>query len=224
MPTDAMFFIDGLNMYHAIDKDTSLRRYKWINIIDLCKKYLRRDEDIKDVVYFTSLPTWNQSLHNDQSIFIDVCRSLGCRVVLGYFQQNSEISLVQCGRPCIAGYNPSAVTKCLKRYTTHEEKKTDVNIAVEIMAACASNACDAVYLISGDNDLLPPLEAVRRLYPEKRIAIISPPHAKTNRLKSACRQNGFRYQSVSLVDLQRSQLPDSFLINGRKYVMPYSWR
>ena len=52
-----------------------------------------------------------------------------------------------------------------------EEKKTDVNISVRMIADCVLDATDTIVLVSADSDLVPPLEFIQKQYPEKRIKV-----------------------------------------------------
>jgi formylmethanofuran dehydrogenase subunit E len=49
-------YIDGFNLYHAIDS-LGNERLKWLNLSKLASTFLRRDEQLVRVVYFTALLT-----------------------------------------------------------------------------------------------------------------------------------------------------------------------
>lgn len=55
---------------------------------------------------------------------------------------------------------------CKRHVTHHEEKYTDVNIAL--------------YLVTGDTDLVPAINAIKEDFPQKRIGVIFP-YRKANR-------------------------------------------
>jgi len=44
------FFIDGFNLYHALDND-GLRHFKWLNLRKMAESYLRKQDSISDVFY-----------------------------------------------------------------------------------------------------------------------------------------------------------------------------
>ena len=52
---------------------------------------------------------------------------------------------------------------------------TDVNIAVEMMKDAYEHRFDVALLISADSDLVPPVRAIRELFPSKRIVAAFPP-------------------------------------------------
>jgi uncharacterized LabA/DUF88 family protein len=52
---------------------------------------------------------------------------------------------------------------------------TDVNIAVEVLQDAFQDTFDTALLISADSDLIAPLTAVKRLFPEKPVVVACPP-------------------------------------------------
>ncbi len=40
------FFIDGFNLYHAINDDERYKKYKWLDLNSLAKKFITHDESI----------------------------------------------------------------------------------------------------------------------------------------------------------------------------------
>ena len=64
---------------------------------------------------------------------------------------------------------------CHDAISRPEEKKTDVNISVRMIADCVLNDTDTIVLVSADSDLVPPLEFIQKQYPEKRIKVYFPP-------------------------------------------------
>jgi 6-hydroxy-3-succinoylpyridine 3-monooxygenase len=63
---------------------------------------------------------------------------------------------------------------CRQRYTFQEEKKTDVNIAVQLLADAFDNQADAICMVSGDSDVQPAIEWIARHKPELRIYLYIP--------------------------------------------------
>jgi uncharacterized LabA/DUF88 family protein len=52
---------------------------------------------------------------------------------------------------------------------------TDVNIAVEMLSDAYLDKYDAALLITGDSDLVPPINAVHNFFTTKRIVVAFPP-------------------------------------------------
>ena len=87
-------------------------------------------------------------------------------------------------------YRVNQVTcrRCGSRIPRPEEKKTDVNIALGILEAAITGACEKIVIVSGDTDLVPAITAVRRLTPSVKVVVAFPP--KRNRSKELKREAG----------------------------------
>jgi hypothetical protein len=109
------------------------------------------------------------------------------------------------------------------KFPIHEEKLTDVNIAVSIIEACVTKQCDILYLVSGDNDLVPALEAAKRLCPAVEVTVVLPINAKSKTLTGICHQNGYTVAKISEFCLAACQFPEQIYINGKMYTKPPNW-
>ena len=83
-------------------------------------------------------------------------------------------------------YVPDDITcrQCGHTYTTHHEKMTDVNIAVEMMTDAAKDTFDTAVLISGDSDLVNLVHRVKTLF-GKKVIIVFPPKRKPKNMRRA---------------------------------------
>jgi hypothetical protein len=61
------------------------------------------------------------------------------------------------------------------RYRTHEEKETDVKIALDMINSAHRNQFDKCILVSGDSDLLPAIKMMLAEFPDKPITLLAPP-------------------------------------------------
>src|SRR5689334_2473890 len=59
-PWRAAFYVDGFNLYHAID-DLRDQRLKWVNLKSLCASFLRPDDILVSVNFFTALNRWDKA-------------------------------------------------------------------------------------------------------------------------------------------------------------------
>jgi len=82
------FFVDGFNLYHAIDSARSLHKYKWLNLRSLAELFLRRDDYLSKVYYFTSLATWDQEKMRKHMLYMDALKTVGVDIILGEFRRN----------------------------------------------------------------------------------------------------------------------------------------
>ena len=98
---------------------------------------------------------------------------------------------------------------------------TDVNIATELLCDAFQDRFDIAVIVSGDSDLVPPVSAVRRLFPRKRVLVFFPPKRFANRLKSCASTSlhiGRRVLAASQFP-ERVVKPDGFVLRR-----PPKWR
>lgn len=65
---------------------------------------------------------------------------------------------------------------CHHEWQGHEEKETDVNIALHLLNEAYKNTYDSALIVSRDSDLKPAIAMVRKEFPQKEIIIVAPPH------------------------------------------------
>ena len=216
----AMCFIDGFNLYHSLDNNLTFKKYKWLDLWSLSEKLMLPNETLVEVFYFTAYTYWNSARQMRHSDYVLINENKGCKVILGKFQEKERFSPVRCSSSCAANASQGY---CGKKFLIHEEKMTDVNIAISILKACVLGICDAIYLISGDNDLVPALETVKELFPKVRIRVILPINAKAKNLMNTCKKNGFKYQRIKEHHLASSQFPNLVVIGNNSYSKPAHW-
>jgi len=187
------FFIDGFNVYHALDREAKFHRYKWLDYSKLTSLFIRRTDQIAEILYFTALANWDIQKVNRHKILISALKHKGVKIVLGQFQKVEK----RC-------------QQCHQRYQTFEEKKTDVNIAVEMMKAAVRDEFDTAIIISGDSDLVPVVEAIKALFPAKRVGVIIPINGKAASLKQTC---DF-HMKMKEKHLKASTFPDEIDLGG----------
>ena len=115
---------------------------------------------------------------------------------------------------------------CKNKYTVAEEKRTDVNISVRMMRDCATGDVDTLVLVCADSDLIPPLQCIKELYPEKKVRVYFPPG-----LYSGAHVALMKAENKNVVRLEKSKMkffdsimPDSFSIDGLSYTIPPKWK
>jgi uncharacterized LabA/DUF88 family protein len=100
--------------------------------------------------------------------------------------------------------NPRQCSQCGFQDEVPNEKMTDVNIAVEILKDAYQDKFDVALLISADSDLVPPVKAVRELFPSKRVVVASPP----GRYSSSLANSASRSFVISRRNISKSLLPE----------------
>lgn len=112
---------------------------------------------------------------------------------------------------------------CGKEYSTFEEKQTDVNIAITLFQEAINNEFDTAIIISGDSDLIPAIDGIKKIFPAKEIGLVIPIGRRANELKNVC---DF-HMKMKEKHLRSSQFPDSIVIDPAKNVVlnrPPTWR
>jgi len=102
----------------------------------------------------------------------------------------------------------------------HNEKMTDVNIAVEMMSDAFQGRLDTALLVSADSDLTAPVAKTRRLFPSMRVVAAFPPARSSEDLKRVV--SG--YLMIGHGVLARSLFPDQIVrADGFVLSRPASW-
>jgi uncharacterized LabA/DUF88 family protein len=127
-------YIDGYNWYHAIFKHYP--EWKWINIQSFFAA-LRPDDDVVCVKMFSAFIAHDADAKERQQRYFNALETLPkVKLILGIFQDRQ----VTCRGTC------------KEKYSVPEEKKTDVNLAVEMISDAVSGMCDSMFIVSGDSE------------------------------------------------------------------------
>ena len=133
----------------------------------------------------------------------------GCEVVRGKYLDKQ----IQC-------------PNCHYAISRPEEKKTDVNISVRMIADCVLDATDTIVLVSADSDLVSPLEFIQKQYPEKRIKVYFPPSNFSCDLKDSLTHHSSK--PVLMYKNERrfrdAIMPDVVTDSTKRYEVPEKWR
>ncbi len=157
--TRVCVYIDGFNLYHAIHnlKDN---RLKWLNLKALIGFFLDPNvHRLQEVYYFSAFATWKPDAHTRHIAYEKALKISGVKTIMGKFK-NKDRSCNNCGATWIG----------------HEEKETDVNIALYLLNDAYQDKYDEAIIISQDSDLFPAIKLVKQHFPAKSIKIITPPN------------------------------------------------
>jgi len=108
---------------------------------------------------------------------------------------------------------------CTKCYQSHEEKKTDINIAITLLADGMTDKFDTALILSGDSDLAPVITKLKKLCPNKKVGIIVPQNQSAMNLK----QHADFFKKIQDRDLKKSLLPKQINYNGNIINVPDGW-
>jgi uncharacterized LabA/DUF88 family protein len=109
---------------------------------------------------------------------------------------------------------------CKRTSQRHEEKETDVSIALQAVELFHNGACDTLVLVSGDTDLAPAIRTMTKLFPEKQTCVAFP-HARFNAELQQLADFSFRIRGAKY---GQHQFPDPLTLpSGRSVSKPVSW-
>jgi len=110
---------------------------------------------------------------------------------------------------------------CGKTLIRHEEKETDVSIALKIVELFTNDRCDILVIISGDTDLSPAIKCCKKYFPKKDICFGFPYRRKMKELASIATINSF---SISSNGYTANQFKDPYILsNGQSISKPTHW-
>ena len=197
-------YVDGFNLYFGL-KDRGWTRYYWLNIKELVTRLLKMNQELAATKYFTARVIGDPGKQKRQATFIEALETLdGFRIFYGKYQ-----------------LNPRRCPHCGFEDRVPNEKMTDVQIATEMLSDAFANRFDLALLISADSDLVPPVRAIRNMFPEKQVVVAFSPARASIDLAAAASA----HFTIGRANLKQSLFPDQvkkedgFVLN-----CPPSWK
>jgi hypothetical protein len=198
-------YIDGFNLYHGL-RDRFGHRYLWLDLVRLVTR-LRPNDSLVAVKYFTAAVRNDPPAQARQREYLEALDAHSgplLRIVRGRYQAKN----VSCHR-------------CGSTWISYEEKETDVNIAVSLVADAALGATDIALLISADSDLCPAIRTARAVAPTLGMIAVFPPRRNSFEIKTLI-PSAFQ---LAQVDIRNSLLPTIVTdrASGAMYQRPTKW-
>ncbi len=194
-------YVDGFNLYHAIDKLKD-NRLKWLDLCKLVHNFLDpKVHKLDTVFYFSAYATWKSEAYSRHIAYVKALRISGVRTVMGQFKAKD--------RSC---------NKCKSKWMAHEEKETDVNIALSLLDDAYQDNYDEAIIISQDSDLFPAIKLVQQRFPEKTIKIITPPNMRHSK-EMAKIVDHKKLAQIKPIHVQRSLFPEQIKDEEGKIVV-----
>ena len=160
-------------------------------------------KNLREVYYFTALTTWNLQKVERHKTLIKVLETTGVTVVYGEFRKRD--------RTC---------PNCRRMYSSHEEKQTDVNIAIHLFRLAIQDRFDTAMIVSGDSDLIPSIKAVKSTFPSKKVGVLIPISRRAEELKQHC---DFHIK-IREKNLARCVFPNPVILSdGTRVDKPSNW-
>lgn len=199
-------YVDGFNFYYGLKNDPKWRRYYWLDIVGLFEKFMRPNQELIAVKYFSARPDNAEKNAHQYAFFQANKENAKFQLILGkYLKKN--ITCFNCGNVI----------------HTYEEKETDVRIATQVVADAYEKNCDIAIIVSADSDMTPAVELAK--HAGMQIYIYFPPNHYSSNL--AALANGkpillARYESR----FKQSLFPDVVHLNSIDFDLqiPAKWK
>jgi uncharacterized LabA/DUF88 family protein len=187
----AIVYVDGFNLYYGAVRGTP---HKWLNL-ERYFSMLRQDDEILRIRYFTARVSGEAGERQATYLrALATCPKID--IFEGKFKRRSRECMVStCGHPGD------------RWFKAHEEKGTDVSIAVRMLDDAYTNACDTLVLVTADSDLVPALNLVRTRFQDKRTIVYVPSRNEERGAAIELRNAAHRDKTLPLGPLRHSQFP-----------------
>jgi uncharacterized LabA/DUF88 family protein len=199
-------YVDGFNLYFGL-KEAGFKRYYWLDVAELARNLLKPGQALEAVHYFSARIRSNGRNTQDrerQNTYLEALETQDVQCQYGHYIEKKR----QC-------------RKCQATWQDYEEKMTDVNIAIQLLEDAMDDRFDMALLITGDSDLVTPIQRIRQRASEKRIIVAFPPKRSSNELKRCA--NGFL--NIGEDKLRASQLPSIIKKpDGFELIRPSRWK
>ena len=208
-------YIDGFNFYYGLRTKRKVEsawvKAYWVDLVKFFEMFLGEGQELVKVVYFTASPL-NKDKSSRQSAFLNANKLLNgdrFEIVRGKYLEKKIVC-----------------PNCQYTIIRPEEKKTDVNISIRMIADCFQDKTDVLILVSGDSDLLPPIEFIQTNYPEKKIKVYFPPTIYSHSIDNNMKRHRSKVVLLekSLNKFAHCQMPDVVSADAKIYTIPIKWK
>lgn len=154
-------YVDGFNFYHAIRKLTIPNKY--VDLQKLSQDMLQPHQELVAVNYFSAFATWRTTAYPKHLKYVRQLQGVGVNTVMAHFKTK-----------------PMQCASCKARWQSHEEKETDIRIALNMFEDAMDDVFDLAIVISADSDLVPVIDRINTRFKDKFIFLAVPPKRYKN--------------------------------------------
>ncbi len=209
MPGRSSVYIDGFNLYYGLLKNSP---YKWLNL----QRYfelLRPHDDLQRIHYFTARVGGKEQSARQNTYL----RALSTQPLLNIVEGRFKLTEKVCRVSACTHSGP-------RKFKAPEEKRTDVNIALQIVQDAYENLCDNFILVSADSDLAPALDMVKARFPEKKIIAYVPRRYPQRGSAAEIRNAADKSRDLPAAPLRHAQFPGQVPdTRGGSIAKPPTW-
>ena len=152
----AAAFIDGLNLFHALEHQEL--DGLTLDLVGICR-YLavQRGSLLVDIHYFSSIVShFGSEFKSKQALYLEKLSDQRVQIHLGEFRSVK-----------------SRCPECKSFFWNQTEKQTDVALASEMVLQALVAGLDEIFIFSADSDFLAAVSRIRRHRPGVAITVIS---------------------------------------------------
>ncbi len=213
-------YVDGYNLYYGLLRKTTL---KWLDLFALFRDHVLDPEvDLVEVRYYTA-PVLGRMCDNQESPqrqrqYLQALRKM----------YPTQITVIEgkiiATTPFQRLVKPIAEAPGLQMVQVYDftEKKTDVNLAADLIAGAWTGAYEQAVVCSNDSDLEAALATVLRHHPDIRLGLVAPiPGDDRRRISTDLSQHAHWSKPLSPVHLRNAQLPERIPHSALR--KPESW-
>lgn len=214
-------YIDGYNLYYGLLRKS---QYKWLDVYALFRDHaLNQSSDLVEVRYYTApmLGKMSDDLESPirQRRYLQALRKMhpiGLTLIEGRIVASTPFQRLI--RPI-----PEAPHLQKVQVLDFNEKKTDVNIASDMINGAWLKTYDQAVLCSNDSDLEGALRSIKEHHPHIHIGLVTPISGEDPRKISGDLAKFSDWKKIlSRTHLARSQLPDR--IPSSQLSKPAAWK
>jgi uncharacterized LabA/DUF88 family protein len=208
MGNRSIIYIDGFNLYYGCVRGT---RHKWLNLQTMFER-LRPHDDIQIIHYFTAL-VQGPRRKQQETYLSALATTPKVNIILGKFKPKRIIcNIADCtypGKRIIA---------------SQEEKRTDVNIAIQMLDDAYGELADRIIIVSGDSDLVPAVHLVKERFPKIQITVYVPARDSMRGAAVELRNACDNHRTLPMNLIKRSQFPPTIEVPGGEDICkPKGW-
>ncbi len=158
MPKRSALYIDGFNLYHAIN-DLGEPHLKWLNLQKLGNTLLpSNSETLVKVAYCTAFYPNDERKTFRHNEYLTALRHVGVEDVYGHYI-----------------FEPANCHQCGNEWAKPTEKETDINVALHLICDAWKDRFDKAYLVTADSDHGATARIFHQNFADKELITVAPP-------------------------------------------------
>ena len=199
-------YVDGFNFYYGLKSERRWQRYYWLDIVGLFEKFMRKDQELVLVKYFSARPTDKDKNSRQYAFFQANKENPKFKLILGKYLKK-DIKCFKCGNTI----------------HTYEEKESDVRLATQLVYDAYEHNCDVSILVSADSDMVPAVELA--IQAGQKVYLYFPPNHYSSNLNVMASGKPLLLSKYE-TRFHQSLLPDVVHLKGSNYDLriPDLWK